>query len=380
METRIEGSYLRQPGGYAAYLPPTLPLRKTLDFSAGLQSVLSQADRALGRLDGAIDTLPNPDLFVAMYVRKEATLSSQIEGTQASLGDVLRAEANMKDTRRPDDVDEPLNYVRAMNYGLARLSDIPISMRLLREIHAKLLDGVRGQHRDPGNFRSIQNWIGPEGVAMENAVFVPPPPGKLADYLGNLETYINAEDDLPYLMKVGIAHAQFETLHPFLDGNGRLGRLLIAFMLVERKVLVRPVLYLSHFFKQNRTEYYERLQATRDRDDWEGWLRFFLTAVATVANEATEVSRGIVRLREGHRDLILAESPKAAGNSLRLLEELYAAPYFDIRKVSTLLEVTPQGAKLIVDRMVRLGIVEEVTGQGRNRVFAYAPYLSLFGA
>lgn len=358
-------------------MPQTLPLGEIVR-SAQLETILSRADRALGRLDGAIEGAFNSDLFILMYLRKEATLSSQIEGTQASLNDVLQAEAKIADPDRPNDVEETLNYVQAFRYGLERLESLPLSLRLLKELHAILMEDVRGHERTPGEFRTSQNWIGAQGVTLENASFVPPPPHELMSYLGNLEDYIRAEDDIPFLMKVGIAHAQFETLHPFLDGNGRLGRLLITFMLCERKILLKPVLYLSHFFKLNRDEYYRRLQATRDSDAWEEWLIFFLTAVATVSNESTETLRSITELRENHRQALIDDAPKGAGNALKLHETLFRTPYTSLDLAASELGITVQGAKAIVDRMVRLGILKEITGRKRDRIFRYEPYLQLF--
>lgn len=374
---RQSGHYVRQPSGYLAYMPQTLPLGEIVR-SAQLETILSRADRALGRLDGAIEGAFNSDLFILMYLRKEATLSSQIEGTQASLNDVLQAEAKIADPDRPNDVEETLNYVQAFRYGLERLESLPLSLRLLKELHAILMEDVRGHERTPGEFRTSQNWIGAQGVTLENASFVPPPPHELMSYLGNLEDYIRAEDDIPFLMKVGIAHAQFETLHPFLDGNGRLGRLLITFMLCERKILLKPVLYLSHFFKLNRDEYYRRLQATRDSDAWEEWLIFFLTAVATVSNESTETLRSITELRENHRQALIDDAPKGAGNALKLHETLFRTPYTSLDLAASELGITVQGAKAIVDRMVRLGILKEITGRKRDRIFRYEPYLQLF--
>ena len=223
------GRYIKQLQGYSAFIPAPLPPARPIEaaFGSRLLSALSKADRSLGRLDGVTSRLPNPELFVSMYVRKEAVLSSQIEGTQASLLDVLEFEDRMKEARDPDDVEEVLNYVRAMNHGLARLETLPVSLRLFREIHKELLTGMRGGERDPGEFRRSQNWIGPAGCSLNTARFVPPPPGEMMDALSDLETFLHAEDDLPILVKIGLAHAQFETIHPFMDGNGRVGRLLI---------------------------------------------------------------------------------------------------------------------------------------------------------
>lgn len=376
-DLREPGRYVRQHTGYRAFIPQKLPLA-ALDRSTDLDKALSKADRALGRLDGAIEGAFNSDLFIMMYLRKEATLSSQIEGTQASLNDVLQAEASIADPDRPDDVLETLNYIRAFHHGLERLDTLPLSLRLIKELHQILMHNVRGHERTPGEFRTSQNWIGPSGVSLEDASFVPPPPPELMGLLGNLEDYVRDEDDQPFLMKVGIAHAQFETLHPFLDGNGRLGRMMITLMLCERKVLLKPVLYLSHFFKMNRDEYYRRLQATRDHDDWEAWLIFFLTAVATVSNEATSTLRSVTELREHHRQILIDAAPKGAVNALKLHESLFKTPYVTVEGAAAITQISVQGAKAIVDWMVDLGILKEITGRKRGRIFRYEPYLDLF--
>ena len=242
------GQYLTQPTGYRAFIPAPLPPQPPVHLAGELQRLLSNADRTLGRLDGSVLTLPNPDLFVFMYVRKEAVLSSQIEGTQSSLQDLLAAEAQLFDQAMPRDVDEVVNYVAAMNHGLARLDDLPVSVRLIREIHEKLMHGVRGDRLQPGELRTSQNWIGPSGSTLNTATFVPPPHHAVPGALGDLEKFIHQTDDLPPLVKIALAHVQFETIHPFLDGNGRVGRLLITFLLTERQILHKPVLYLSHYF------------------------------------------------------------------------------------------------------------------------------------
>ena len=280
------GRYVRQTADYRVFLPTPLPPNPPVRLGGELNAILSRADRALGRLDGSVVTLPNPDFLVFMYVRKEAVLSSQIEGTQSSLQDLLAAQSELfEPAELPRDVNEVINYVAAMNHGLARLSELPVSVRLIREIHERLLQGVRGARLAPGELRRTQNWIGPGGAGIANATFVPPPPGDVPRALGDLETFLHGDDDLPLLIRIGLAHAQFETIHPFLDGNGRVGRLLITFLLTERGALHKPVLYLSHWFKQNRQEYYDRLQAVRDRGDWEGWLGFFLRGVERVSVE-----------------------------------------------------------------------------------------------
>ena len=321
-----------------------------------LQGLLPTADRALGRLDGSALTLPNPDLFVFMYVRKEAVLSSQIEGTQSSLQDLLAAEAQLLDQNLPRDVDEVMNYVRAMNQGLARLHELPVSVRLVREIHAELMRGVRGGRLQPGELRTSQNWIGPAGCTFATATFVPPPPHVVPEALGNLETFLHTPDTLPPLVKIALAHVQLETIHPFLDGNGRVGRLLITFLLTERSVLHKPVLYLSHFFKQNRQEYYEHLQAVRDRGAWEDWLTFFLRGVIEVAGEAAETARRILQLREQHRSSITAQLGRAAGNGHKVLESLFDRPIVAVGDVQKMTGTTYAAANSLVSRLVKLGV------------------------
>jgi Fic family protein len=372
------GRYIQQPSGYRAFIPATLPPDPHVRLAGELQSLLSRADRALGRLDGSIHTLPHPDLFVAMYVRKEAVLSSQIEGTQSSLQDVLAAEAKVLDANRPSDVDEVFNYIAAMNHGLNRLPDLPVSVRLIREIHERLLQNVRGDHLTPGQLRTSQNWIGAHGCTLNEATFVPPPPHDVPQLLSDLERFLHADTDLPLLIKIGLAHAQFETIHPFLDGNGRVGRLLITFLLCEKHVLLKPVLYLSWYFKRYRQEYYDHLQAVRDAGDWERWLSFFLRGVDEVSQQATETARRILTLRETHREQITQSLGRAAGNGHRTLEHLYQHPIVSVNEVQELIGTTYPAANNLVANLERLGILAEITGQYRNRRFMYRDYLNLF--
>lgn len=371
--------YHRQVTGYSAFVPADLPPDPPVALDDELLTLLSRADRALGRLDGSIQTLPNPDLFVFMYVRKEAVLSSQIEGTQSSLNDVLEAEASIFDPERPDDSTEVLNYVQAMNHGLRRLPELPISVRLIREIHERLLHGVRGHHQRPGEIRTTQNWIGPPGSTLNEAVFVPPPPDVAMNALGRLEIFIHQEQkQIPLLVKVGMIHAQFETIHPFLDGNGRIGRLLVTFLLCASEVLVKPVLYLSHYFKKNREEYYERLQTIRDHGEWEAWLRFFIRGVAEVSLEATETARDIVDLRERYSGVISKGFGRVAGNGFRLFQHLFERPITTVGAVATYLDASYPTASALVDRFVDAGILVEITGRQRYRAFQFEPYIDLF--
>jgi Fic family protein len=311
-----------------------------------------------------------------MYVRREAVLSSQIEGTQSTLQDLLAIELNPRFRSLPGDVEEVVNYVHAMNFGLERLATLPLSRRLIREIHAELLRGGRGSSRSPGEFRSVPNWIGAEGAPITQATFIPPPVPEMERALDNFERFLHEAPQLPVLVHVGISHAQFETIHPFLDGNGRVGRLLITFQLVHRGVLHRPLLYLSHFFKRNRSEYYDRLMAVRLNGDWEGWMRFFLRGVGDTAIEATETARRIVALRERHRQALHEGGIGANGH--RLLDTLFERPLVNVKLLTDLLGVSFVTANKLVGSFEEFGILIEVTGGRRSRVFRYDPYLALF--
>ena len=377
-ESTRAGRYVMQPTGYRAFMPTPLPPDPPLALDAKLTELLSRADRALGRLDGSVLTLPNPDLFVFMYVRKEAVLSSQIEGTQSSLQDLLAAEAKLLELELPKDVDEVVNYVEAMNHGLSRLGKLPVSVRLIREIHAKLMKGVRGGKLDPGELRKSQNWIGPAGSTLNTATFVPPPHHAVPEALGNLEKFLHADDGLPPLVKIALAHVQFETIHPFLDGNGRVGRLLITFLLTESSVLHKPVLYLSHYFKAHRQAYYDHLMAVRTHGAWEDWLRFFLRGVLEVATEAAETARRILAMREQHRAAITDHLGRAAGNGHKVLESLFDRPIATVQDVRLLTKTSWAAANTLVSRLVELNILKEMTGFARNRRFRYEAYVRLF--
>lgn len=370
------GNYVKQVDGYTAFIPASLSLLD-LRWDNRLQGLLSQADQAIGRLDGAIATLPDADLFVAMYVRREAVLSSQIEGTRASMMDVLEYEAEKERADVSIDVREISNYIRAMNHGLARLPELPLSRRLLCEVHRILMRGVRGgeAHKTPGEFRTSQNWIG--GGSPATARFVPPPPELVGDTFSDLERYLH-EGSGTHLVKAGIAHAQFETIHPFLDGNGRTGRLLITFWLVEQHVLTKPILYPSLFFKEHKEEYIDRLQAIRDDGDWEGWLAFFLDGIAQVAIQSTATAMRILSLREDHRSLIAAKMGRRAHNGLRLLDLLFGQPTVITRLVEDRLGISQPTASALIANFERLGILEELTGRKKWRVFTYRQYLDLF--
>lgn len=378
VKTSRAGQYILQIEGYKAFIPNPLPPIPEIEMNQEMWNLLSQADRALGRLDGATDALPNPDLFVFMYVRKEAVLSSQIEGTQASLIDVLEFESQAVEPDNPQDVEEVVNYIAAINYGLKCLKKLPVSLRLVREIHQELMKGVRGSERSPGEFRRTQNWIGAGGCSLAKATYVPPPPYDMLQSLDNLEKFLHSPQPMPILIKIGLAHAQFETIHPFLDGNGRTGRLLITFLLCEQNILQRPLLYISYYFKMHRTEYYDRLQAVRDTGNWEDWLKFFLRGVYEVAQEAAATARKIVKLKEEHRQLLLGEMGRKSGSAIALLESLYFKPIFTVEHVAEITNLSYPNANALIKKLVGIGLLQEITGQKRNRVFSYAPYLDVF--
>jgi Fic family protein len=371
------GRYVSQPGGYDAFHPAPYP-PTDLGLDRRLLDLLSAADHELGRLVGASEILPNPDLFVRMYVRREAVLSSQIEGTQASLMDVLEYEAMRARGEQRVDVREVSNYVAALRYGLRRVSSLPLSLRLLREIHARLMRNVRGGEpaKTPGEFRRSQNWVG--GPSPATARYVPPPVDEMNRALDEFERALHDRPPYPLLINLGLAHAQFETIHPFLDGNGRIGRLLVTFLLCEYGVLKDPLLYLSIFFKENRQDYYERLQAVRDNGDWEGWLAFFLEGVARVAHEATDTARKIVRLREALRNALPPQLGRRSGNGLALLDQLFLHPVVAVKTVETLLHLSQPAALALVDALVDAGVLREASGRRRNRIFEFRDYLALF--
>ena len=377
-DSRRAGRSAVQPGGFSAFLPARLPPEPPIEYSGRLATLLSRADIAIGRLDGEIRSVPNPDLFVAMYVRREAVLSSQIEGTQSTLEDLLAVELEPRVAELPQDVDEIVNYVAAMNYGLERLAELPLSLRLIREIHAELLRGVRGAKKQPGQFRRQQNFIAPAGArSIDDATFVPPPVPEMTEALHDFELFLHREDELPVLIHVGVAHAQFETIHPFMDGNGRVGRLLVTFLLMHRGVLHRPLLYLSLFLKHHRDEYYDRLTSVRNEGDWEGWLEFFVRGVAETAEEATAKARAIAALREEHLSRI--DSRGLPANARKLLDLLYRRPLVNVPLVRDELGIAFGTANKLVDQLRDAEIIREVTGRRRDRVFRFDSYLALFG-
>jgi Fic family protein len=357
-----------------AFVPHPLPPKPQIDLTGIRQRLLEQALLACGRLDGVSALLPDPDLFLYAYVRREAVLSSQIEGTRSSLSDLLLFELDEAPGVPFDDVVEVSNYVAALEHGLKRLrKEFPLSNRLLREVQAKLLARGRGAGKLPGEFRRSQNWIG--GTRPGNAEFVPPPPLLVDDCMAALERFIHSEDPMPSLVKAALAHVQFETIHPFLDGNGRVGRLLIALMLHDAQVLRQPLLYLSLYFKQNRADYYRLLGAVRLDGDWETWLEFFLDGVAQTAGSAVETAHRLLALfDEDERALVAAEySPSV----MRVLDALRKQPLATINDLKSRASVSYPTASRAVELLVQSGIARELTGGRRNRVFAYDRYLAI---
>jgi Fic family protein len=367
VETTTGGEKVR------AYVPQPLPPNPPIAIQP-LLSRLSAADQAVGRLDGISVLLPDKNLFLYMYVRKEAVLSSQIEGTQSTLSDLLQFEAMAADGKPIDDIREVSNYVDAMMYGLDRLQTLPISLRLIREMHEKLLQSGRGQAQNPGEFRKSQNWIG--GTRPGNAFFVPPPHQEVIPCLGDLEKFIHDTSDLPPLIKAGLIHVQFETIHPFLDGNGRLGRLLITLYLCSKNVLKKPLLYLSLYFKTHRDDYYRLLQEVRETGAWEAWLEFFLAGVAETANQAFDAATRIHELIQSDRDRISAESDRVS-SVLRVHEVLQTLPFLTSSKAGEKTGLTKPTINAALDQLERLGIVEEITNRQRGRVYAYKHYLAI---
>lgn len=370
------GRFIRQVEGYSAFIPNSLPPDPPLEMDAALLGLLEDAVSELGRLDGVAKVIPDPDFFVGMYVRREAVLSSQIEGTQSTLEDLLEKELEPQAGDPLSDVLDLVNYVRAMNFGLERIKTLPLSLRLIREIHRELLRDGRGSAATPGEFRRSQNWIGPSGAGLAQATFVPPPVAEMKDALHSFEGFLRDDGHYPTLIEVGLAHAQFETIHPFLDGNGRVGRLLNTFLLVHRGMLRRPLLYLSHYFRLHRAEYYDRLMAVRRAGDWEGWIRFFLGGVLQTAREATETAERLFELREAHRGAITENN--LGQNGLKLLSHLFQQPLVNINRVASLIDSTFPTASRLVSNFESMGLLREITGQKRSRMFRYESYLALF--
>ena len=372
------GTYQKQLGGYKAFVPAPFPPRGILSWSDGLIALLSRADRAIGKLNAIDQLVPDIDFFIFMYVKKEAAFSSQIEGTQAPLLDLVKAEARLADDTTPQDVAEIKNYLDAMNFGMRSLTPGALSWDLVRDMHRRLLKGVRGQHALPGTFRDRQNWIG--GPNIETAVFVPPPPEELKRALADLGAFIrDGGGKFPPLAHAGLLHAQFETVHPFLDGNGRIGRLLIALSLHQKKVLSRPLLYISAFFKKHRLVYYDKLNGYRLGEDGpRQWLKFFLEGVCEVSEEAVSTAQKITILREEHIQAV-SHFGRNANTALKLLNHLYSVPLTDAASAGKLVGIASKAnANALIKKFVDAGILCEITGKARNRRFLYREYVRQF--
>jgi cell filamentation protein, protein adenylyltransferase len=370
--TRVGGEEVR------AFVPDPLPPRRPLELSGARQRLLERATLSLGRLDSITNLLPDPQLFLYAYVRREAVLSSQIEGTQSSLSDLLLFELEEAPGVPFDDVVEVSNYVAALEHGMARLREgFPLSNRLIREMHEQLLARGRGSDKQPGEFRQSQNWIG--GTRPGNAHFVPPPPALVEDTMSALERMFHeADGSYPVLLIAALAHVQFETIHPFLDGNGRIGRLLIPLLLHNAGVLQQPLLYLSLYFKQHRDEYYRLLDRVRTSGDWEAWVDFFLEGVATTATSAVETAQRLVALFKDDTARIQA-SGRAAAAMLRVLQALHERPVLTVNEVSRRTGLSFPTAAKGMTGLADLGLARELTGNRRNRVFAYDRYLAILG-
>jgi Fic family protein len=364
------GRVIRTPQDYLAFVPNPLP--PVIPFDMSLALALSKADSALSELSGLGGQLPNPHLLISPYIRREAVLSSRIEGTKASLSDLLIDEIDEGNLRRPenDDIQEVRNYIHAMEHGITLLASLPLSLRLIREIHAKLMSGVRGDKATPGEFRRSQNWIGPAGSTPMTAAFVPPPVHEMTESLGEWEKFLHVRDVMPDLIQCAMMHAQFETIHPFLDGNGRVGRLLVTFFLLERKRLSEPLLYLSAFIDAHKNDYYDLLQRVRTHGDWVSWIRFFLQGVAEIATEAGEQAKELHRLREQYRVQM-----RDKANALGLLDDLFINPYMTIGRAGKVLGKTHPTAKAAIAVLEEQKILREITGRQWGRYYVCQPVL-----
>lgn len=372
------GSNIQQLTGYKAYIPELLPpLNPELQLNFELITLLSQADQRLGKLAGLSSIIKDPDLFVYLYVRKEALLSSQIEGTQCSLEDLFESEEETE-VDMSLDVKEVSNYVWAMNEGLEKLKTFPVSSRLLRDLHRQLLIGTRGDNKQPGEFRTSQNWIGRPGANLNTADFVPPPPEELNRLMSNLENFIHDHQNFPPLVKVALVHAQFETIHPFLDGNGRLGRLLITFLLVSWGVLDKPLLYLSYFFKANRTEYYTKLMNIRFKGEWEEWIKFFLKGVVESSEMASVAAIDIYKLHEEDRLKLQDKNVRSNFLLMKIFDVLCKHPIVTTKDLQKLAGIESYvTASRSIQIFKELGILKEMNANKRNKKYIYENYLNI---
>lgn len=370
------GKYIENMTGeamYKSFQPSALPPEPPLEINEHLLKLLVEANRQLAQLDTASQLIPDIDLFVSMYVRKEALMSSQIEGTQCTLEDILDPQL---DASANADVSEVINYVKAARFALKRLETLPICSRLLRETHAVLMEGVRGQEKNPGEFRRSQNWIGSAGSSLKNARYIPPNVEDMEIAMSDLEKYINESDKYDPLIQAALIHYQFETIHPFLDGNGRIGRLLILLYLMEKKLLSKPVIYVSYFLKMNQIEYYDRISEVRRNGNYEQWVGFFLEAVASAAQDALESVGKLSALHEKNISR-LPKSNRRKDNVRELFDYLEQHPIIDIKQTAAALGLSYNTVSAAVNKLTGLGILKETTNAARNRVFAYEEYLEI---
>lgn len=358
---------------YKSFVPKPLPPTPPIELTDDIVDLLIKANSQLAVLESVVTRIPNVELFVSMYVRKEALMSSQIEGTQATLEDVLDPLLDANANRNVADV---VNYIKATEFAIQRLQELPLCNRLIKETHAVLMEGVRGQEKSPGEFRYSQNWIGGQGSTLKNARYIPPSPDDMIEAMSDLEKYINADDDLDSLIRAALIHYQFETIHPFLDGNGRVGRLLITLFLMEKKVLTTPALYISYFLKKNRVEYYDRMTEVREKGNYEQWIKFFLQAIMESAEDATNTIDELIALHDANVDVI-SKMGRAAKNAMLVFNYLETNPIIEIRKTAEALDVAFNTVSSAVSRLVDAGILVQTSKVSRNRTFAYEAYLDI---
>ena len=370
------GQLINAPQGYWAFNPAPLPPPLTITWE--LAGEISEADRALSELAGVARMLPNPHLLISPFIRREAVLSSRIEGTQASLSDLFFYEASQTAEHRTADVQEVANYVHALEYGLARLADLPISTRLFREMHERLMEGVRGQHLTPGEFRRSQNWIGSPGCTLMEATFVPPPVQEMHEALSELERFLHTKSPLPPLVRLALIHYQFEAIHPFLDGNGRIGRLLLTLLFCTEGLLPQPLLYLSAYFERRREEYYQGLLGVSQRGQWMQWITFFLRGVALQSRDAIRRSTLLLDLQKEYRDKLLGERSTAL--TQQLMESLFSYPALTVAQATERLGTTTRTAQLSIDKLLDQNILREVTGKLRSRVYVASRVVEIIEA
>jgi len=373
---KAPGRPIKTAQDYWAFVPQPLPPALEIDWD--LANTLSEADRSLSELSGVARTLPNPHLLIAPFVRREAVLSSRIEGTQAGFSDLLFFEAAPSAKPPIEDVKEVANYVSALEHGLARLKDLPVSLRLIREMHERLMHGVRGDSMTPGEFRRSQNWIGPPGCTLADAAFVPPPVAEMTQALSDFEKYLHEPPVLPPLVRLALIHYQFEAIHPFLDGNGRIGRLLITLLLCVEGLLPQPLLYLSAFFEHHRQEYYRLLMAVSQSGSWTPWIAYFLRGIAEQSSDAVKRANLLLSLRQRYREKM--QSARSSALLLQMVDDLFSTPALDVSGASKRLNVTPRAAQLNVDKLIKSGILKEATGRRRNRIFVAAEIIDIIEA